>query len=102
MQNTIIKEFADDDRVFVAVYNEAGSHGETRAWTETVWSRFYLRGSVIFDATGSNSQDYYNQPSTGLPFGRVFIIDQSGNIVKPMFGYAPASVIATIHELLGD
>ena len=69
---------------------------------ETVWSRYYLRGNLIWDATGNNSRDYYDQPNTGLPFGRIFIIDQSGNVVRPVFGYDPASMIATIHDLLGD
>lgn len=102
MQNTVVKAFENDPRVVVAVYCEAGKNGEDREWMETFWSHFYLRGSVIFDADGAHSKDNFDQPDTGLPFGRNFVIDQNGNVAAPFFGYDPARVINTINSLLGD
>ncbi len=100
MQNTIVKEFEDNPNVVTALYNEGGRNGETLSWTQTVWDNYYLRGSIIWDATGDNSRENYNQPNTGLPFGRNFIIDQQGNVALAKFGYDPATIIETIYELL--
>ena len=100
IQNSVIKEFENNPDVVVAIYNEGGAHGETRSWLETVWSNYYLRGKIIWDSTGANSKNNYNQPNTGLPFGRSYIIDQQGNIALAIFGYDPGLVIRTIYELV--
>ena len=100
MQNTIIKEFADDSRVFTAAFQQGGSHGETREWLEVFWSSYHLGGNLIWDATGVTGGQLYGQPSTGLPFGRGFIIDQDGRVVRAYFGHQPQMVIDTIHEML--
>jgi hypothetical protein len=101
MQNSIVKEFADNPRVVVAVYDEGGRLGETREWLEIFWSNYFLRGGVIFDEDGTVSRGAYGQPATGLPFGRGFIIDQDLRVALPYFGHQPAMVIEKIHELLG-
>jgi hypothetical protein len=64
------------------------------------WDNFYLRGQVIWDSTGQVSRQLYEQPGTGLPFGRGFIIDQTGRVALPYFGHQPQMAIAKIHELL--
>jgi len=45
---------------------------------------------------------HYEQPQTGLPFGRGFIIDQTGHVALPYFGHQPDMVIAKIYELLHE
>lgn len=102
MQNTIVKAFENDPRVVVAVYDEFARHGEDRDWMEEVWSHYYLRGDVIVDVDGVNSLTNYDNPPTGLPFGRNFIIDQNGDVAAPFFGYDPKRVIDTINGLLGN
>jgi hypothetical protein len=100
MQNSIIKEFEANPCVVTAIYNEGGDRGETREWLETVWDNYYLRGSIIWDATGNISRQAYDQPDTGLPFGRSFIIDRGGDVVLPYFGHDAARAIKTIYGLL--
>ncbi|MHC5112046.1 MAG: hypothetical protein ACYTHJ_19455 [Planctomycetota bacterium] len=102
MQNTIIREFENNPDVVVAVYNDGGTLGESRAWLETWWSNYYLRGSVIVDETGEVSDSSYLQPYTWLPFGRGFLIDADQNVVLPLFGYNPERVIDEIYQLLGE
>ncbi|MBU0508606.1 hypothetical protein KKH27_07215 [bacterium] len=96
----MIKEFENNPNVVAVMYNEGGRNGETRAWTETVWNNFYLRGGLIFDELGNNGRLIYNQPNTGLPFGRFFIIDPEGNIALPYFGHDAKKAIGTIYSLL--
>ncbi len=100
MQNTIIREFVDDPRVFVAPFQQGGSNGETREWLEVFWRNNYLRDKLIWDEFGTIGSQVYKQPSTGLPFGRGFIIDRDGHVVLPYFGHQPQMVINKIHELL--
>jgi len=101
MQNTIVKEFADDPRVVALVLDQGGEHGETLDWMRTWWDNVYLRGGVLWDADGAVGR-LYAQPATGLPFGRGFIIDQHGVVDTPYFGHDPALVIARIRQLLGE
>ena len=100
MQNSVIKEFQGNPNVVAAIYDEGGARGETRSWLETVWTNFHLRGKIIWDEAGANSRNNYNQPNTGLPFGRWYVIDQAGKIVLASFGYDPDLAIRTIRELL--
>ena len=100
MQNTIIKEFRGNPSVVTAVFEEGGRMHEVLSWVRTFWDNYYLRGSVIWDADGAAGKSY-KQPSTGLPFGRGFIIDQEGNVALPYFGHRPQLVIDTIYSLLG-
>ncbi len=101
MQNTIVKEFANDPRVFTALLNQAGSWGETREWTEEFWSNYYLRGGILFDSLGGIGDSVFGQPDpTGIPFGRGFIIDRNGIVVLPYLGHLPNMVIAKIHEVV--
>ncbi len=100
MQNTIIKEFADNPDVFVAAFDQGGSHGETREWLELYWSSHYLRGNLIWDESGSVGGMLYGQPQTNLPFGRGFIIDPQRNVHIPYFGHQPQMAIAAIYAML--
>lgn len=99
MQNTIIKEFQNNPRVVTAVYQEGGRFSEIASWVRTFWSNYYLRGTVLWDERGAVGGNY-RQPSTGLPFGRGFIIDQEGIVALPYFGHRPEMVIDTIYSLL--
>lgn len=101
MQNTIVKEFEGHPEVVTAIYNQGGSHEETRDWLEIFWENYYLRGRVLWDETGLTAM-HYQQPQTGLPFGRGFIIDQTGHVALPYFGHQPDMAIAKIYELLGE
>jgi len=101
MQNTIVKEFENNPNVFVAVFNQGGRNGETRAWLEDFWSHYYLRGGVLFDVNGDIGSNLWGQPQTHLPFFRGFIIDPDGWVIKPYFGHHPQMVIDQIYELLG-
>jgi len=100
MQNTIVKEFAAHPGVVALIFDQGGQNGETREWLETFWGNYYLRGGVLFDETGETGR-MYGQPSTGLPFGRGFIIDVDGRVALPYFGHQPQAAIAKIRELLG-
>ena len=91
MQNSIIREFEDNDQVFVAVFNPGDSHNESLQWTQHFWDNNFLRGSFLYDVDGS-IDTLYEQPQTGLPFGRGFIIDQSGTVDLPFFGHQPQLV----------
>lgn len=43
----------------------------------------------------------FSQPNTGImPFGRGFIIDQEGKVVKAYFGHQPQMAISKIYDLL--
>lgn len=99
MENTIIREFEGNPNVTAVIFCQGGQNGETRAWLETFWSSYYLRGGVIWDETGAVGA-LYGQPSTGLPFGRGFIIDPEGRVSLPYFGHQPQMAIAAIHEML--
>ncbi len=101
MQNTIVKEFENNPQVFAAVFQQGGQNGETREWLEVFWSNYFLRGGVIWDETGTTGGQVYGQPSTHLPFGRGFIIDQEGRVSLPYFGHQPQMAIDEIYELLG-
>lgn len=101
MQNTIVKEFADNPDVVTFIYDQGGQRGETKEWCEKMWSNYFLRGSVVFEASGQIAAAHYKQPNTGLPFGRGFIIDRDGKISLPYFGHDPQMVINKIYELLG-
>ncbi len=101
MQNSIVKEFTGNPQVRLALLNPGDSHSETLAWTQHFWDNNYLRGSFLYDNDGS-VDSLYEQPATGLPFGRGFIIDQQGNVDLPFFGHNPQMVIARIYELLED
>ena len=100
MQNSIIKEFENNPNVVAVIYNEGGTFNESLDWTKTLWDNYYLRGGILWDRTGDNSKDNYDQPDTGLPFGRAFIIDQQGNVARPYFGHNPDLAIETIFGLL--
>lgn len=100
MQNTIVKEFEENPSVVTAVFQEGGRQNETYDWARTFWSNYYLRGTVIWDQSGSVGQTNYQHPRTGLPFGRGFIIDQNGDLALPTFGHNPKSVTRTIYSLL--
>jgi len=100
MQNTIIEEFEDDPNVVAVILNEGGQFDEDLDWVENIWDHFYLRGSIIWDPYDDVSSPFYDQPHTGLPFGRSFIIDQYRNAVTTSFGYNPSGVIDKIYELL--
>jgi hypothetical protein len=96
IQNTVVKEFANDPRVATAVMSQA----ESAIRLETFWQNVYLRGQMIFDPTGEIARDAYAQPQTGLPFGRSFVIGPDQTVVLALFGYDPDRVINTIYELL--
>ena len=100
MQNTIIEEFEDNPNVVAVILNEGGQFEEDLDWVENIWNQFYLRGSIIWDEFNTVSDSCYDQPHTGLPFGRSFIIDQDRNAVTTSFGYNPTGVIEKIYELL--
>jgi len=100
MQNTIVKEFENNPEVVTVLLNSGGYYKETLSWMFTLWDNYYLRGPVMHDSTASAST-HYTQPSTGLPFGRNFIIDRDGTVVTPYFGHNPKLAINTIYELLG-
>ncbi len=101
MQNTIVKEFEGNPNVVTAVFEQGGSHGETGDWVQVFWDNYFLRGGLLWDATGTTAGGVYGQPNTYLPFGRGFIIDQEGRVALPYFGHQPQMAIAKIYELLG-
>ena len=100
MQNTIIKEFENNQDVVAVLWDEACMHGESLAWFEVFWNNYFLRGSVLIDTTGESSA-FYGQPQTLIPYTLGFIIDQDGIVDLPFFGHHPAMVIDRIYELLG-
>ncbi|MFH1573609.1 MAG: hypothetical protein ABIG68_06465, partial [Acidobacteriota bacterium] len=57
--------------------------------------------AVLFEESGQVSRGSYDQPDTGLPFGRGFIIDQQGRIAVPYFGHQPEAAVAAVYALLG-
>jgi hypothetical protein len=86
--------------VVVIPLDQGGRFGETLDWLQLLWDNFYLRNGVLFDEDGAIGLQY-DQPQTGLPFGRGFIIDRDGTVDLPYFGYYPSMVIDRIYELLG-
>lgn len=101
MQNSIIKEFENNPMVETWVIDQADKEIENKEWVETWESHFYLRKSMLFDDNGSVAGDLLSQPDVGnMPFGRGFIIDQDGKVVKAFFGHQPQMVIDTINSLI--
>ncbi len=101
MQNTIIKEFANNANVETYVLNENQFERDPIDWMQTWTSHFYQRAPMLYDADGSIGGQIFSQPKVGnMPFGRGFIIDQEGRIVKAFFGHQPQMVIETIYELM--
>ena len=101
MQNTIIKEFADNPNVETYVIAENQQDRDPLEWVQTWTSRFYQRGPMLYDADGTVGGEIFSQPNTGImPFGRGFIIDQNGEVVKAFFGHQPQMAIAKINDLL--
>ncbi len=103
MQNTIIKEFADNPKVETYVLNENQYDRDPLDWIKTWTTRFYQRGPMLYDADGTVGGDILSQPNIGgMPFGRGFIIDQEGKVAKAFFGHQPQMAIETIYSLLED
>ena len=98
MQNTIVKTFEDDPRVVTAIVSQVDSAGQLALF----WSNHYLRGTMLFDPTGTVGGNLYQQPYSGVPFSRAWIIAPDQTIVLPHFGYDPQLMIDTIHALLDD
>ena len=103
MQNTIVKEFADNPKVETYVIAENQFERDPLEWIQTWTSRFYQRGPMLYDADGTVGGDIFSQPNIGgMPFGRGFIIDQEGKVAKAFFGHKPQMAIETIYSLLED
>ncbi|MCF8380110.1 MAG: T9SS type A sorting domain-containing protein [Bacteroidales bacterium] len=101
MQNTIVKEFADNPNVETYVMNENQFDRDPLDWVKTWTSRFYQRGPMLYDADGTVGGGIFSQPNVGgMPFGRGFIIDQEGKVAKAFFGHQPQMAIETIYSLL--
>ncbi len=101
MQNTIIKEFADNPNVETYVLNENQFERDPLDWINTWTTNFYQRGPMLYDADGTIGGSVLSHPNVGnMPFGRGFIIDQEGKVVKTFFGHQPQMVISTIYDLL--
>ena len=79
-----------------AIMNQA----EPRAVVETFWRNIYLRGQLIYDQAGEIAGRAYDQPETGVPFGRSFVIGGDQVVELPLFGYDPDLIIRTIDSLL--
>lgn len=95
-QNTVVKEFAGDARVEIAIL----SQGESRDILEEYWRNLYLRGRMLFDPTGEVSLALYDLMDTPTPFGRSFLIDRDQVVVQPSHGYDPQGVLDQLHSLL--
>lgn len=79
MQNTIIKEFADNANVETYVLNENQQERDPVDWLQTWTSHFYQRGPMLYDVDGTVGGDIFSQPNVGnMPFGRGFIINKEG------------------------
>lgn len=103
MQNTIIKEFADNPDVETFVLNENQQERDPIDWIQDWTTKFYQRGPMLYDADGTVGGEILSQPKVGnMPFGRGFIIDQEGKVAKSFFGHKPQMAIATIYDLLGN
>lgn len=76
------------------------SEAESADTLETFWRNLYLRCPLIFDPVGTIAGDDYDQPRTGLPFGRIFVIGPDQKVALPLFGHDPDRVIAFVEELL--
>lgn len=100
MQHGVVKEFENDSSVVTAVFNEGGRFNEDAQWLQIFWAGHYLRGSLFWDPNAGAGANY-KQPSTGLPFGRGFLIDQQGKVALPYFGHRPRMVIQSIKALKG-
>jgi hypothetical protein len=100
MQNSVVKAFEGNPDVVTVLLDQGGARGEDRAWLGTIWDNFHLRGSILFDATGSVALGSFDQPATGLPFGRSFVIDQAGNVSLPYFLHEADRAITAISALL--
>ena len=96
MQNTIIRTFENDPNVVAAAFND----GESLATNQTFWTNYFLRDFLLMDpmqqATGN-----YKQPSTGLPFGRGFIVAPDGTVALPYFGHQPDMAIRSLQAFQG-
>ncbi len=101
MQNTIIKEFENNPYVTVAMFEQGGLYGETPEWATTYWGAHYLRGTVIWDPTGHIAGGLFDQPNTGLPFGRQFVINPQGGVAHAYFGHDPHRSIELVYETYG-
>lgn len=103
MQNTIVKEFANNSNVETFVLNENQQERDPLDWVQTWTSNFYQRGPMLYDADGTVGGKTFSQPNVGnMPFGRGFIIDQDGKVAKVFFGHQPQMVISTIYDLLDN
>ena len=103
MQNTIIKEFANNPLVETFVLNENQQERDNLDWIKTWTNRFYQRGPMLYDSDGTVGGDILSQPKVGnMPFGRGFIIDQDGKVAKAFFGHQPQMVISTIYDLINS
>ncbi|MDD3321998.1 MAG: T9SS type A sorting domain-containing protein [Paludibacter sp.] len=101
MQNTIIKEFAENPNVATFVLNENQQSRDPESWVSFWATKFYQRAPMIYDEDGTVGSTIFSQPNAGnMPFGRGFIIDQNGIMLKPFFGHQPQMVISTIYDLL--
>ncbi len=101
MQNSIVKEFANNPNVETYVLNENQQNRDPKDWLKTWTTKFYQRGPMLYDADGSVGGTIFSQPKVGnMPFGRGFIIDQDGKVADAFFGYQPQDAIATIYDLL--
>ncbi len=100
MQNTIVKEFENHPQGLTFIWDQGGWFEETRAWCETFWDNYYLRGSILYEESGDIGWQY-NHPAIGIPFGRSFILAPDGTVYLPYFGHHPQLIIQEIYKLLG-
>lgn len=63
------------------------------------WSNVHLRSSILFDASGNVGRQY-DQPRTGLPFGRQYLIGPDGIIEEAYFFHDPSFTVERIRELI--
>lgn len=92
----MVKEFENDPRVVTALMNMA----EPEVVFQRYWSNVYLRGQMLHDPETSIAGIAYQQPNTGLPVERAFILGQDQTVVLPFFSYKPQLMIDTIYDLL--
>jgi hypothetical protein len=74
--------------------------GEPVATVRHVIEKTYLPLTVAHDEDGTIGGDLYDQPATGLPFGRSYVVDSESIVTRVGASYEPAAVLEAVEEAL--
>ncbi len=96
VQNSIGALFEHHPQVSMVLISQK----EDASLLDEYWHNLYLRMPMLFDLSGSVSYVAYQQPASGLPFSRSFLVTPTGMVKETWFGFNGDAVTDAIYRQL--